>query len=697
MNYDESYFRKNANVKAMMMWVIIDVVLTVAYVIEWVKGKRTTPYLIVFLLICWIPVALSFVFMAVKGLENKWCKETIAIGYGAFYAFVALTGDTRLTLMYVFPVVSMLTLYKDKFLMIRVWILNVLLVTARLIMLIMAGELTSDAITEYEIVYGLVMLIYWAFVMSINHTTKSDGALLASVQGNLERVVETVEKVKGASTSIVDGVTVVKELADENIESADCVVTNMEELTQNNLVLRDRTNSSLEMTNKISTQVANVANLIQDTMVVMQQSVSKANSSTEQLNEVVKSTQEMAQLSAEVDEILKEFKKEFDMVKNETGTIEDISSQTELLSLNASIEAARAGEAGKGFAVVADEIRNLSSGTQTSSNSIMNALAHLEDTSDKMTEAITRTLQLISKTLEQIKDVEKSVNDIAEDTIKLGDNMQVVDRAMNDVEDSNRNMVENMNSVSEVVELMTDSIIDADSNTKIMRSKYEETSQNVSKIEVVVGKLVEELGEGGFMDTSDIRMGMYLTIREVNGSAHKEYKARISQIMDDGFIISPLPGADGALRYDKAYTYNVEVIVDNNIYGWDDVKLVQHKDGNYLVKCVGNPKVANRRKYPRMNIDKACTIKGDGTNLEFAGRISNISAGGFAFSLISSDIEQLRDRSVTLKVDNLDIAGVDSLNGVIIRITKGDDRYYVGCRMNEDNMIIRKYVEQHMK
>ena len=126
--------------------------------------------------------------------------------------------------------------------------------------------------------------------------------------------------------------------------------------------------------------------------------------------DVVESTKTMAELSGEVDNILREFQQEFSKVKTETGTIGEINSQTNLLALNASIEAARAGEAGKGFAVVADEIRNLSTETEESSDRIMTALGHLEDTSNRMLKSITTILELIQTTQTKVVQVNDSVS-----------------------------------------------------------------------------------------------------------------------------------------------------------------------------------------------------------------------------------------------------------------------------------------------
>lgn len=699
MEYSESYFRKSANKKAMIVWSIIAVILTVAYVIEWRKGGRTTPYTIAFVIICWVPVILSFVFIKIKGWETKWCKETIAIGYGIFYAFVAFTGFSPLTFMYVFPVASMLLLYKDRALLIRISILNFLLVLARMIYDIVNTGLSAEDVTAYEMVFALVILIYVGYVLSINHLKQSDGAMLGSVQAHLDRVVMTVQQVKTASTSIVDGMTVVRELSDENKESAEMVVANMESLTGNNEVLLARTDSSMQMTDKINTQVQNVAGLIQEMVALMEQSVGKAKMSSEQLTDVVSSTNEMAQLSGEVEKILGEFKEEFDMVKEETGTIAKITNQTNLLALNASIEAARAGEAGKGFAVVADEIRNLSDGTRTSSSSIMDALAHLEETSDKMTESITKTLELIQTTLEKILTVNESVQSITEDTIKLGDNVQVIDSAMGEVEESNKNMVENMNQVNEIVETMTNNIAIADDTTRVMRSKYAETSSNVLTIEKVVSQLIEELGEGGFMGVDDLKNGMYITVINLEpDDKDNEYKGTIDAVEKDGnIIVSELKNTSHSLECAKSQKYEIQVVVDNGVYGWNDVKIVRMKDESYKLTVHSNPKVLNRRKYKRMPLSNKCLIKLATLKDSLSGRMINISANGFAIETTAIEIAETKGRRISITIDDFPLLEGKEIDGHIIRITNNSGRYIVGCRMLDDDKDIYQFVENNYR
>lgn len=697
MVYDEKVFKKSANTKAMLMWLLTAVILSIAYLVELIKGNRTLSYYITFMIVCWLPFLISLIILWIKGMDTTWYKETISVGYGVFYLYTVLTSNTNLTFAYIFPIICILLLYKDQFMFVRIAILNLLLIIANFIVTRTIGNPDMLSMADFEIQLGVIILSYFSYVLAIDHLKKSDGAMLGSVQDNLDRVVKTIEQVKGASTAVVDGITVVRELSDENIEGANNVVHSMEELAANNNVLHDKTSSSLDMTNKIDMQVGNVAGLISEVVTLTNGSVTHAKTSSDQLADVVKSTTEMAELSAEVEKILKEFKEEFEKVKTETGMITGITSQTNLLALNASIEAARAGDAGKGFAVVADEIRNLSMGTQTSSERILGALSHLEETSDKMTDSITKTMELIRLTLDKITQVNESVIKITEDSVQIGNNVQVIDSAMTEVEDSNKNLVDNMNQVSEVMELMTESIAEADTTTKVMRSKYEETSSNVNMIEQVVGKLIEELGTGGFMGVKDIHEGMFISV--VTGNKHDgaEYKATVSEVLENG-IITGIPKREGReLRINMDTEYYLQVIVDNELYNWDNVQLQILKDGRCRILVEGNPVVLNRRKYRRMPISYECRITAGATGQVYEGRTVNISASGFAFSSHASDLKKAKGTLVRLKVKGFPLLEGTDLVGHIIRVSGNDGEYIVGCRMLEDNMDIYDYVEKNYK
>ena len=420
-NYDEKYFKGKANRRAGTTWLALMLIVTIYYGAKMGEGAISLNWFVLFSVIGWAEYLAGGLMLKFKGIDNERYKWVLGLGYLTFFAFIAWTTLDEISYVFILPLISILILYKDpKLIKIMMWSTIFVLVSSNIYKGRVKGMMEFVQSVDCALQFAIVICCYACTNMAIKHLVESDGALTSSIESNLNRVVQTVEKVKVASNEVVDGVTVVRELADENRMGAENVVTDMHELSHDNDVLNDRTMSSTEMTNVIDTQVTNVADLMEQVVNLIEASVEHANISSEELAEVVETTNKMAALSAEVEKVLGEFKEEFENVKKETGTIEGITSQTNLLALNASIEAARAGEAGKGFAVVADEIRELSNGTKNSSTSIMSALSHLEVTSEKMLESITETITLIQTNMEKVANVDRSVTDITNDAKELG-------------------------------------------------------------------------------------------------------------------------------------------------------------------------------------------------------------------------------------------------------------------------------------
>ncbi|MDR2343398.1 MAG: methyl-accepting chemotaxis protein [Spirochaetaceae bacterium] len=100
------------------------------------------------------------------------------------------------------------------------------------------------------------------------------------------------------------------------------------------------------------------------------------------------------------------------------AVMENIASQTNLLSMNAAIEAAHAGEAGKGFAVVADEIRKLAESSGEQSKTISTVLKKIKDSIDKITrstDAVLNKFEAIDTGVRTVSDQEENIRNAMEE------------------------------------------------------------------------------------------------------------------------------------------------------------------------------------------------------------------------------------------------------------------------------------------
>ena len=139
-----------------------------------------------------------------------------------------------------------------------------------------------------------------------------------------------------------------------------------------------------------------------------------------------------------------------DKVSNIVSVIEEISSETNLLSLNASIEAARAGDAGKGFAVVAQEIRVLSDNTNTELENIKQIISSLVEECRYCVQASGTIVEDNAKQKEEIKAVLDEFGSLDEQIQKTAEKADEIEELVTAMIELNDDITKSSNSLTDV-------------------------------------------------------------------------------------------------------------------------------------------------------------------------------------------------------------------------------------------------------
>lgn len=342
----------------------------------------------------------------------------------------------------------------------------------------LAGITTVTGVAVGIIAIVVLIAIIISFIMGrrlMRPLVKVSTIIEDVANGNIEADFSVVKESNDEIGLIIEKM---KELTQSLGSIVGKIRNSSDTMSSNSYELNDTSSQTLAANNEISKAVEDVAegstgmaasiSKINENLLEMSNETKDINASVDEIknqttavqysskimNDKIKSMQDS---SHKMDEGISAISKRIetvnttvDKVSNIVSVIEEISSETNLLSLNASIEAARAGDAGKGFAVVAQEIRVLSDNTNTELENIKQIISSLVEECRYCVQASGTIVEDNAKQKEEIKAVLDEFGSLDEQIQKTAEKADEIEELVTAMIELNDDITKSSNSLTDV-------------------------------------------------------------------------------------------------------------------------------------------------------------------------------------------------------------------------------------------------------
>ena len=342
----------------------------------------------------------------------------------------------------------------------------------------LAGITTVTGVAVGIIAIVVLIAIIISFIMGrrlMRPLVKVSTIIEDVANGNIEADFSVVEESNDEIGLIIEKM---KELTQSLGSIVGKIRNSSDTMSSNSYELNDTSSQTLAANNEISKAVEDVAegstgmaasiSKINENLLEMSNETKDINASVDEIKNQTTAVQDSSKImndkiksmqdsSHKMDEGISAISKRIetvnttvDKVSNIVSVIEEISSETNLLSLNASIEAARAGDAGKGFAVVAQEIRVLSDNTNTELENIKQIISSLVEECRYCVQASGTIVEDNAKQKEEIKAVLDEFGSLDEQIQKTAEKADEIEELVTAMIELNDDITKSSNSLTDV-------------------------------------------------------------------------------------------------------------------------------------------------------------------------------------------------------------------------------------------------------